>query len=197
MDQAAQWAGWSLDAEARSLLARLGDWLREEALPAGGLGPSEANRIEDRHLADSLLFARGWPPPTPPARLVDLGSGVGLPGLPLAILWRETEVTLLDRSGRRVDLARRAIRVLGLSNVEARQADAGRWSGVAEMVVARAAAPPERVREWGMGILVPGGVLVIGGSRRERPEPGPGETVIETGPGILDRTVWLRMITSS
>ncbi len=191
------WTGWPLTERGRLQLARLGEWLAEEAIAAGGLGPNEAGRIEERHLADSILFARGWDPPDPPSTLVDLGSGVGLPGLPLAILWPETRVTLVDRSQRRVTLARRAIRILDLGNVEAVCDEAGAVSGGFDMVVARAAAPPEAVRGWGLRLLSPGGTMVIGGSHRAPPEAASGEVVVEVERGILDRTVWLRMITSS
>lgn len=197
MVRAAEWAGWPLEARARRRLGRLADWLRQEAIPAGGLGPNEGDRIERRHLADSLLFARGWAPPDPPRTLLDLGSGVGLPGIPLAILWPETEVTLIDRSGRRVDLARRAVRVLQLGNVTAVQGEATAVQGAFQMVVARAAGPPGLVGEWAAPLMTPDGVTVIGGSHRHRPEAAPGETVVEVDPAILDRTVWLRMITAS
>lgn len=197
MRRAADWAGWPLDGRCQDLLSRLGEWLEREAIPAGGLGPNEASRIEGRHLADSLLFARGWDPPDPPRSMVDLGSGVGLPGLPLAILWPDTEVTLMDRSGKRVDLARRAVRILGVENVRTVQGEAGSHFGRYEMAVARAAGPPELVRDWGLRLVTPGGVMVVGGSHRARPEAGPGETVVEVGAGILDRAVWLRMMTAS
>lgn len=168
-----------------------------EAIVAGGVGPNETSRIEERHLADSILFARGWNPPRPPRTLVDLGSGVGLPGLPLAILWPETLVTLVDRSGRRVDLARRAARILDLRNVTVVQHDASTMAGLFDMVVARAAAAPQTVREWGRRLLSPGGSMVLGGSHRAPPEAAPGEVVLEVEPGILDRAVWLRMMTAS
>lgn len=197
LDRAAKWTGWPLDDERRQQLVRLGGWLTDEAIPAGGLGPNEGDRIEKRHLADSILFGRGWEPPRPPRTLVDLGSGVGLPGLPLAILWPETAVTLVDRSRNRVDLARRATRILGLGNVEVLQHDAGTMTGRYEMVVARAAGSPDRVRKWGMRLIAPGGTVVLGGSHRERPQAEAGESVLEVEPGILDRAVWLRMITGS
>ena len=140
----------------------LAEWLEVEAVIAGGLGPHEADRIWSRHIADSLTFARGWTGNRPPSRLIDVGSGVGLPGIPLAILWPETRVLLLDRSGKRVDLARRAVRGLGLDNVEVRQGDAlserPKWEGA----VFRAAFPPERGLEIGELILRPTGTAVIG-----------------------------------
>src|SRR5680860_1148391 len=93
-------------------LGRLHRWLATEAVEAGGLGPNEVDQITQRHIGDSAAFA--CQVPKAPDSLIDLGSGVGLPGAVLAILWPRTSVTLLDRSGRRADLARRMTRVVGL-----------------------------------------------------------------------------------
>ena len=144
------------------LWEKYADWLKEEAIVAGGLGPHESDRIWPRHLADSLVFACGWTKTKRPSRLIDVGSGVGLPGIPLAILWPETHVTLLDRAGKRVDLARRAVRRVGLSNVEVRQGDAlsepPHWEGA----VFRAVFSPERACEVGQALLEAAGTAVIG-----------------------------------
>lgn len=91
------------------------DWLCDEAASAGAIGPHEANRIWDRHLLDSAAFlplldsAEG-------EAIVDVGSGVGLPGIVLAILEPQTEVFLIDRSAKRSQLQRRVIQILELSN---------------------------------------------------------------------------------
>lgn len=197
IDRAAAWSGWPLSPRQRELLAGLERWLRDEAIPAGGLGPNEGDRLRHRHLADSLVFAGGWPGSSPPRRLVDLGAGVGLPGLPLAILWPTTATQLVERSGKRADLARRAVGVLSLPNVEVEQGEASRASGEAEMVVARAAAAPEVVRKWAHRLLTPDGRAVIGGSWQEHPSPGAGEQVVEVPAEVLDRPVWLRIMAAS
>ena len=78
-----------------------------------------------------MTFGVGWD--APPDEVLDVGTGVGLPGIPLAILFPETMVTLLDRGGRRVRLLHRAVRVLGLPNVVIAQGDAfavaDEWAG--------------------------------------------------------------------
>lgn len=183
-----------MNKPARDMLIRYADWLSEEAIPAGGLGPHETGRVWERHLADSLLFAGAWPGPEPPRDLLDLGSGVGLPGIPLAALWPVTAVQLVDRSLRRVQLARRAVRVLGLDNVEVLALEAAAIGGSFDLVVARAAATPELVAGWALPRLASGGRLVIGGSHVEAPEAGPGEAILAVPPEVLDRPVWLRMM---
>lgn len=127
------------------MLARFGQFLVDEAMPAGGLGPREAHRLEERHLHDSLGFAAAWHGETAPASLIDVGSGVGLPGIPLAILWPACDVILIERSGRRARLLRRSVRMLGLDQVRVHEGDVfsldrSAWSGVG--VVMRAVFPP-------------------------------------------------------
>ncbi|HSQ38228.1 MAG TPA: hypothetical protein VLS92_10090, partial [Acidimicrobiia bacterium] len=51
--RAASWSGRELSPEQLELLTRYADWLRLEAIPAGGLGPREGERVWSRHLADS------------------------------------------------------------------------------------------------------------------------------------------------
>lgn len=109
--------GWRAEGADLELLARFARLLEQEALPAGAIGPSEASRLHDRHLHDSLGFAVAWQGEAAPEGLIDVGSGAGLPGIPLAILWPECEVRLVERSGRRARFLRRAARVLGLDSV--------------------------------------------------------------------------------
>lgn len=197
IDRAAQWSGWPLSPAGADSLRAFGAWLVEEAIPAGGVGPNEAERIEDRHLADSLLFAGGWAGRNPPERLLDLGSGVGLPGVPLAILWPQTAVVLVDRSAKRMDMARRAGRMLGLKNLTAEVGDARHLDQSVDMVVARAAASAAKVHSWALPALRPGGRTVVGGSWISRPEPTPGERIVSVPAEVLDRPVWLRIMDKS
>lgn len=76
--------------------------------------------IVTRHLLDALAVL----PWVPEGRLVDVGSGAGLPGLPLALARPELDVTLLDASGKRVRFLRQAVIELGLANAHPLQARA-------------------------------------------------------------------------
>ncbi len=181
-----------------TLLDGFAAWLREEAVAAGGLAPGEVERIEERHILDSLAFLQGLD--SAPSRLLDLGSGVGLPGIPLAIMLPDTEVTLLDRSGRRVRLARRAIRVLGLDNVRVEQAEAAHRS--CQVVTMRAVMDPGRA-----GALVDDqfpATRAILALRRGGAEPrielrmrSHTVSVIDGGAGILDPAPWLLIMAPS
>lgn len=189
--RAAHWAGLALDTRQVGLLRRLADWLVAEAIPAGGLGPAEAPVLYSRHLADSLLFAAPWRiRPGPPPTILDIGAGVGLPGLPLAISWPSSRVTLLDRSVRRADLARRAVRLLGLENVEVAEGQLEQWNTPADLLVCRAVKAPDRMRRHLRRLVSPGGLAVIGGSHRS-PASYQGFSTRRAPSNILGNPVWL------
>ncbi len=186
--EVAESAGFGLGRAQIELLQAYRDWLNSEAIPAGGLSPGEADRLDERHIADSLLFA--WPFDSTPQFLADLGTGVGLPGIPLAILWPQTTVHLVDRSGKRIDLARRACRVLGLENVETHRVDLEDFGQRFPAIVSRATIPPEGLSKYVHELLLPGGLGVVGGSWSSEPDSADWETV-QIPPEMLDRGVWL------
>ncbi len=197
--RAAGWAGVELSADQLALLTRFAEWLVAEAVPAGGVGPAEAARIIDRHVADSLVFGKGWVD-NAPTTLIDVGSGVGLPGIPLAIAYPGTAVTLLDRSERRTLLAGRAVRILRLINADSVQGDVSDLTGRYAAVTFRASLPIRDALDAARSTLDTGGTAVIGLSRShppaDTPAAEPGETIqlLETPDGILDSPAWhLRM----
>lgn len=199
---AAEWAGHELDDLAREQLEAYALWLEAEAIPAGGLGPREGERLWTRHIGDSLVFAAGWRTEAP-QEILDVGTGVGLPGIPLAILWPECEVTLLDRGGRRIRLLQRVVRVLDLHNVAVFQGDvfdvADEFSGVVYRGSVKA---PESVGLSAKLLDIPG-TAVLGLSRREEPPErsrdligvanalGLDAEVVGVPPTILDGPAWL------
>lgn len=206
--RAASWAGVPLVAAAWQGLERYAGWLVEEAIPAGGLGPREADRVWDRHIADSLTFARPWGD-SGPASLLDVGSGVGLPGIPLALVYPATRVMLLDRGGRRTRMLDRIVRILELPGVAVIRRQAGEVSGRFDGVTFRASLPPPDALALSARLLLPDGVAVLGLSRRaERPDGidalvGTAGTldldleVVSVPPEVLDAPSWLLMIRRS
>jgi 16S rRNA (guanine527-N7)-methyltransferase len=195
------WAGHALDDAQLDHLAAYAEWLIHEAIPAGGLGPREGDRVWGRHIADSLVFSTAWS--QAPSEILDVGTGVGLPGIPLAILWPDTEVTVLDRGGRRIRLLTRVVRILGLENVRVAQGDvfdvADEWSGLTFRGSVKAA---EAVGLAGRLLGVPG-TAVLGLSRRPEPPDrtrdlvgvaaalGIHAEVVRTPPEILDGPAWI------
>ncbi len=193
MRRAARFAGVSLDAAIEDSLERFARWLVEEAIPAGGLGPQEGAVLERRHLADSLTFAVGWRDGPRPRTLLDLGSGVGLPGIVLAIACPDLDVVLVDRSGRRVRLAQRALRVLGLDNVTPRHQDLDDLTLQGDAVVARGVKAPRDLLPVLRRCTAPGGVAIVGGSHRQPPSVA-GYRTITVPAWVLDQPSWLLMM---
>jgi 16S rRNA G527 N7-methylase RsmG len=204
---AARWAGFDLDVRQVGLLEAFADWLVDEAIPAGGLGPGEGSRLWGRHIGDSLVFGVGWE--QAPSEILDVGSGVGLPGIPLAVLWPECAVTLLDRGARRISLLHRIVRILALPNVTIAQGDAfavaDDWAGLVFRGGVRAA---EAVG-LSARLLTVDGRAVLGLSRRARPPErvvdlvgiaealGLSARMVEVPPTILDGRAWLLIMQSS
>jgi 16S rRNA (guanine527-N7)-methyltransferase len=75
----------------------------------------ERSAMLTQHLLDSLSIV----PHLPPGDLLDVGSGGGLPGIPLAILQPERSITLIDTVGKKVAFLKQAAMTLGLKNVQA------------------------------------------------------------------------------
>jgi 16S rRNA (guanine527-N7)-methyltransferase len=103
-----------------------------------------------------------------PGRVLDLGSGGGVPGLVLAQLWPEAEVTLLDAGQRRCEFLLEAVQELGWDErvhvVRARAEEAGHNTALRatfDLVVSRAFGPPAVTAECGAPFLRVGGRLVV------------------------------------
>jgi 16S rRNA (guanine527-N7)-methyltransferase len=113
-------------------LALLTRWNRAYNLSA----VRDPNTMVSRHIADSLSI-RPW---LPAGRLLDIGTGPGLPGLVVAIVEPYRPVVLLDSSAKKVRFLRQAAIEMGLTNTTAVQARADTWDGdgAFEVVVSRA-----------------------------------------------------------
>jgi len=122
-------------------LERFRQWLASEALEAGGIGPGEVDRLVHRHIGDSIAYVAAFD--DPPIEVIDYGSGAGLPGIPLALVWPNTNVILRDRSGRRSELVERAVQLLGLTNVGVEQGDVEGDHRTHAAIVTRALFPVE------------------------------------------------------
>lgn len=141
------------------VLARFHDLLTDQGVLRGLIGPHEAARLWERHLLNSAAMVPFLPTS---GRLIDVGSGAGLPGIVVAALLPEVEVTLLEPMERRVDWLTEAVAHLHLSNAVVRRGRAEELHGElqAEAITARAVAPMDRLVRWTLPLLVQGGVLV-------------------------------------
>jgi len=96
-------------AKLLDYMALLKDWSRTYNLVA----PGEREFLLSRHLLDSLSIA----PWLQPGSLLDVGTGAGLPGVPLAIVRQDMDVTLVDGAGKKIRFLRHVGRTLGLKNI--------------------------------------------------------------------------------
>jgi 16S rRNA (guanine527-N7)-methyltransferase len=136
-----------------------------DAVRLGFLGPRERERLWERHLDDAFALA-AIRRPKPKEHWADLGSGAGLPGLPLAVAHRTTTFTLIDAQRRRVDWVAATAAELHLTNVEVvhtRLEDYGRGPARQsfDVATARALGPLPVVAELGLPLLKIGGQLLI------------------------------------
>jgi 16S rRNA (guanine527-N7)-methyltransferase len=145
------------------LARRYAGWLAGEGTRRGLLGPREAARLWERHLLNCAVLTDLVPAGV---RVVDIGTGAGLPGIPMAIRRPDLRLDLVEPMARRTafltemlaDLALeptpRVIR--GRADEPAVLAEAGR----SDWVVARAVAPLDRLVRWCLPLLRPGGTLL-------------------------------------
>jgi 16S rRNA (guanine527-N7)-methyltransferase len=132
-------------------------------LERGMIGPREVPRLWDRHLLNCAVVTDLLPHG---ARVVDVGSGAGLPGLVLAIRRPDLRVDCVDSMRRRTDFLSEAVEDLELSSqvrvVHGRIEDASVTAevGDSEWATARAVAPIARLVAWSLPALRPGGCLL-------------------------------------
>ncbi|HEX2046543.1 MAG TPA: RsmG family class I SAM-dependent methyltransferase [Acidimicrobiales bacterium] len=153
----------------------------QEARQLGFLGPGPVAA----HVAHAAGFAAAIEAGggDQPQRAADLGSGGGVPGLPLALRFHECRWVLVESGVRRAAFLRDAVRALGLEArvavVEGRAevvGRAGEWRGTFDLVVARGFGPPPVVAECAAPLLRIGGRAVVSeppGGDPGRWPPGP------------------------
>jgi 16S rRNA (guanine527-N7)-methyltransferase len=141
------------------------------------------------------------------ARIADLGSGAGFPGLVLAVALPEAQVALVESVARKCEWLRRAASLADVADrVAVVQARAESWQdgiGTCDVVTARALAPLTALVEYAAPLLHEGGVLVAWKGRRDRAEEADGaaaaarlgmallEVLPVTVPGADDRHLYV------
>lgn len=146
-----------------SLASRYAELLAGAGVEQGLIGPREVPRVWDRHLVNSALLAELVPPG---ARVVDVGSGAGLPGLPLAIHRPDISLGLVEPMLRRTRFLAGVVAELDLGDRvqvvrgRAEEPKVAALVGDASWVVARAVAPLHRLLTWCLPLLGPDGTLL-------------------------------------
>lgn len=145
------------------------------------VSPSDLPRFEERHIRDSLR-ALPYVRQAPAGPAVDVGSGAGLPGIPLAIADSRRSWRLVEPRRRRAAFLEEVVRELGLTNVEVvcdtAEGVALREGAAHAVAIARALAPPPAATEMLRALVVPRGtvLLFVGDS-----EPALKDALVEGG----------------
>ena len=124
----------------------------------GLLGPRELYKLWSRHILNSAVVAETVEPED---HVADVGSGAGLPGIPMAIALPEAHFVLIEPMERRSNWMLEVIQELGLTNVEVRRARAEEVLDLKfDIVTARAVAALDKLLRLTVPLLKPGGSLI-------------------------------------
>lgn len=144
--------------EASSQLGQYVEILATRGIEWGLMGPREGDKLWSRHVSNSLGLVDLLPEGVDVA---DIGSGAGLPGLPVAIVRPDLRVTLIESLLRRVTFLEEAVAELGLEDrVEVVRGRAEEQKRTFDVVTARAVAPLERLVKWTAPLFLPRGELL-------------------------------------
>jgi 16S rRNA (guanine527-N7)-methyltransferase len=152
---------------------------------AYGFVKAEGEELVVRHFLDSLA---AWPvlrPLEPRRDVLDVGSGAGFPGIPLAVVLRDSKLTLLERSAKRAAFLRNACVLAGLGNAVVMEAQLQEIKVRYDLVIFRAFSPLDRDLPMLRSRVRPGGWIAAYKGKKERLEReisaaglGPGQVLV-------------------
>lgn len=158
------WGSWAdalelqLGPEQISLLERYESLLASEALKRGLIARDDADRLRERHIVDSIRAAPCLP--GAPAVILDMGSGAGLPGIPLAVARRDLRFVLAEGRRARAAFLESVIDRLRLPNVGVHPGTVETAAPGFEACLARAFAPARVAWAQADRVLGPSGRLL-------------------------------------
>ncbi|MER5463346.1 16S rRNA (guanine(527)-N(7))-methyltransferase RsmG [Streptomyces sp. NPDC002668] len=176
---------------------RYAELLADAGVRRGLIGPREVPRLWERHLLNCAVLSEVVPAGV---TVCDVGSGAGLPGIPLALVRPDLKITLLEPLLRRTNFLQEVVELLGLDHVTVVRGRAEEVLGTlppVHVVTARAVAPLDRLAGWGVPLLRPYGEMLalkgdtaeeeLQGARAALSKLGVVQTsVLHVGEGIVD-----------
>ncbi len=169
MDDVIQYAktlfGIDLTAEQVAMFQKYADELTAWNTHTNLTAIIEPQAVAIRHFLDSLSLVPYLKSDTP-QKMIDVGTGAGFPGMVLAILFQQHQVTLLEATGKKIKFLDHVIELLGLKNAQtlnARAEDAGQMSGHRakyDIVMARAVARLPALLEYMLPLAKVHGVCI-------------------------------------
>lgn len=181
------WVPARLSDPQRDLLDRYEELLRSVAVPKGMVAASDAAELWERHILDALRLVPLLPADA--ARLVDLGSGAGIPGIPVAVADATLEVTLSETRSPRIAFLELVVERLGLRSVHVFPGRAEELPEAGfDLCVARGFGDPLRSWDTAEPLLRPrGGLAYWAGRTFEPADVPPGARVERIGEPALER----------
>jgi 16S rRNA (guanine527-N7)-methyltransferase len=180
--------GWTVQDLSAGQLTALDDYedlLRDLAIPRGMIASADRRRLRARHILDSLRavpYLHADPGP-----VVDLGSGAGLPGIPVAIARPDLVLTLTEPRQARAAFLELVIERLGLADVEVFAGPAEGLGGAYGVCLARGLGDISKTWAIAEMTLRPAGELIYWAGRTFRADDLPeGVGIRETGKAALE-----------
>lgn len=172
-----------LSAEQRERFGRLSALYAEWNTRINVISRQDIDHLDEHHVLHSLAIAKIFQF-NAGAHLLDLGTGGGFPGIPLAILLPEVQFTLVDGTGKKIKVVTEVTQALGLNNVDARHARAEelKMPGAFDFVLSRGVTTLDKLLVWSQKLLkrrhshaYPNGIIALkGGNLRAEIDALPG-----------------------
>ncbi|OEX92148.1 16S rRNA (guanine(527)-N(7))-methyltransferase RsmG [Corynebacterium sp. Marseille-P4321] len=178
--------------------------LATTAAQRGFIGPKEVDRLWERHILNCAViaeaFGEGW-------KVADIGSGAGLPGIPLAIARPDLTITLVEPLLKRSTYLQEVVDELGLTNVTVVRGRAeDQPKAHFDAVTSRAVAPLGKLAGWSLPLVQGGGKMIAMkgesvGEELQRDAKdiekagGVDPEIIQVGTGLLDQPTTLIVVT--
>lgn len=141
---------------------RYHDFLATTGSVRGFIGPREVPRLWDRHVLNCAIIGEAMPQD---ASVADIGSGAGLPGIPLALARPDLNITLIEPLLKRSTFLLEVVEELQLDNVTIVRGRAEEKAikaevGTVDVVTSRAVAPLGKLAQWSLPLVTRGGVMI-------------------------------------
>lgn len=164
---------WQLEAYGR-LQELYSDWNAKINV----ISRADMGNLYTRHVLHSLAIAAFLGPLEPGTEILDLGTGGGFPGIPLAILWPDCHFHLIDRIGKKIKVAQSVAESIGLRNATFQHGDSGECHERFDYIISRAvmrldsliALVRRNIRHSSQNVIPPGLLCLKGGNLAEEIE---------------------------